>query len=108
MFLRGERLFVRDLDSTNGTFIGDVRATYGANLPFIIARLSSGQTNLNATYLNQVRAAQAFDWAVSALRTRRVDVRPLISAQLPMSRAKEAFELALDRSRSTKVQLVAD
>jgi len=25
LFLRGERLFVRDLDSTNGTFIGDVR-----------------------------------------------------------------------------------
>jgi L-idonate 5-dehydrogenase len=32
----------------------------------------------------------------------------LISAQLPLSRALEAFELALDRSRSTKVQLVAD
>ena len=25
LFLRGERLFVRDLDSTNGTFVGDVR-----------------------------------------------------------------------------------
>ncbi|MEY3895205.1 MAG: hypothetical protein RLZZ214_724, partial [Verrucomicrobiota bacterium] len=39
-------------------FITDVRATYGAALPFVIARLSSGQTNLNSTYLNQVRAAQ--------------------------------------------------
>ncbi|WP_193211401.1 LamG-like jellyroll fold domain-containing protein [Luteolibacter marinus] len=40
------------------TFIADVRATYGSGLPFVIARLSSGQTNLNATYLGQVRAAQ--------------------------------------------------
>ena len=39
-------------------FISDLRATYGSDLPFIIARLSSGQTNLNSTYLNQVRAAQ--------------------------------------------------
>lgn len=39
-------------------FISDVRSTYGTDLPFIIARLSSGQTNLNSTYLNQIRAAQ--------------------------------------------------
>ena len=54
------------------------------------------------------RAAHAFDWAVQYLRTRRVDVRPLLSAQLPLSRAAEAFALAADRSRSTKVQLVCD
>jgi hypothetical protein len=40
------------------TFIADVRATYGASLPFVIARLSSKQTALGATYLNEVRAAQ--------------------------------------------------
>jgi L-idonate 5-dehydrogenase len=45
---------------------------------------------------------------VQAIRTRRVDVRPLISAQLPLQRSREAFDLALDKSRSTKVQLVAD
>jgi L-idonate 5-dehydrogenase len=59
-------------------------------------------------YVGAFRAALAFDWAVQYLRTRRVDVRPLLSAQLPLSRAQEAFELAADRSRSTKVQLVAD
>ncbi len=59
-------------------------------------------------YVGAFRAAQAFDWAVQALRTRRVDVRPLLSAQLPLSRALEAFELASDRSRSTKVQVVCD
>jgi L-idonate 5-dehydrogenase len=59
-------------------------------------------------YVGAFRAAQAFDWAVMYLRSRRVDVRPLLSAQLPLSRALEAFELAADRSRSTKVQVVCD
>ena len=58
-------------------------------------------------YVGAFRAAHAFDWAVHYLRTRRVDVRPLLSAQLPLSRALEAFELASDRSRSTKVQVVS-
>ena len=59
-------------------------------------------------YVGAFRANGEFDLAVQAIRTRRVDVRPLISAQLPLARAQEAFELALDRTRSTKVQLVAD
>ena len=58
-------------------------------------------------YRGVFRAHLAFDWAVQAIRSRRVDVRPLITAQLPLARAREAFELALDRTRSTKVQLVA-
>lgn len=58
-------------------------------------------------YVGAFRAALAFDWAVQALRSRRVDVRPLISAQLPLADAVAAFELALDRTKSTKVQLVA-
>ena len=57
-------------------------------------------------YLGAFRAEHEFDWAVQSIRTRRVDVRPLISAQIPLQRALEAFELAPDRSRSTKVQLV--
>ena len=59
-------------------------------------------------YVGAFRAAQAFDWAVQYLRTRRVDVRPLLSAQMPLSRSLEAFELASDRTRSTKVQVVCD
>ena len=58
-------------------------------------------------YVGAFRADVEFDWAVQAIRTRRADVRPLISAQLPLSQAREAFELALDRTRSTKVQLLA-
>lgn len=59
-------------------------------------------------YVGAFRAGIEFDWAVSFLRTRRVDVRPLMSAQLPLDRAAEAFELAADRQRSTKVQLVCE
>jgi len=40
------------------TFIADVRATYDSSLSFIIGRLSSSQTALNATGLAAVRAAQ--------------------------------------------------
>jgi L-idonate 5-dehydrogenase len=58
-------------------------------------------------YVGAFRAAHAFDWAVQYLRTRRVDVRALLSAQIPLSRSLEAFELASDRTRSTKVQVVA-
>lgn len=59
-------------------------------------------------YVGAFRAAHAFDWAVQYLRTGKVDVKPLLSAQIPLSRSLEAFELASDRSRSTKVQVVCD
>ena len=39
------------------------------------------------------------------LAKRLVDVRPLLTATLPLERAVEAFELASDRSRAMKVQL---
>jgi L-idonate 5-dehydrogenase len=58
-------------------------------------------------YRGVFRAHLAFDWAVQAIRSRRVDVRPLITAQLPLSESRAAFELALDKTQSTKVQVVA-
>ena len=57
-------------------------------------------------YVGAFRADIEFDWAVQAIRSRRADVRSLISAQIPISESKAAFDLALDRSRSTKVQLI--
>lgn len=39
-------------------FIADIRLTYGADLPFVISRLSSGQTYLDAASLAAVQAAQ--------------------------------------------------
>jgi hypothetical protein len=40
-------------------FIADVRARYGADLPFLLSQLSALQTNLPADGLDQVRQAQA-------------------------------------------------
>lgn len=39
-------------------FIGDIRLTYGNDLPFVIGRLSNGQTSLDSTRLTTVRGAQ--------------------------------------------------
>jgi Threonine dehydrogenase and related Zn-dependent dehydrogenases len=47
-----------------------------------------------------------FDWAVDYISSRRVDVRPLLSGQFPLEDAVKAFELAKDKTRSTKVQVV--
>ena len=48
-----------------------------------------------------------FDWAVAYLSSRRVDVRPLLSGQYPLEDAVAAFQLAADKNKSTKVQVVA-
>jgi L-idonate 5-dehydrogenase len=78
--------------------------TLPAELPFPANSVMARELDYRGCF----RAHQEFDWAVQAIRSRRADVRPLISAQLPLTRSKEAFELASDRSRSTKVQLVVD
>ena len=46
-----------------------------------------------------------FDWAVDYLSTRRVDVRPLLSGQFPLSDAVAAFPAAADKTKNTKVQV---
>ncbi|MDF1601793.1 L-idonate 5-dehydrogenase [Mesorhizobium sp. YIM 152430] len=43
--------------------------------------------------------------AVRLIDTRRIDVRPIISATLDLEEAAAAFEMAADRTRFTKVQL---
>lgn len=52
------------------------------------------------------RFDQEFAWAAKLISDRRIDVRPLLTAQIPVDRAVEAFELATDRSKSMKVHLV--
>ena len=51
------------------------------------------------------RWAMEFDWAVRLLEARRVDLGPLLTGQFPLRDALAAFELAVDKSRSVKVQL---
>ncbi len=40
-------------------FIADMRVNYGSDLPFFLSRLSSGQTNIPAAGLTEIRTAQA-------------------------------------------------
>ena len=47
-----------------------------------------------------------FELAVSLINQHRVDVRQLLSETLPVDDAARAFELASDRSKSMKVQLM--
>jgi L-idonate 5-dehydrogenase len=76
--------------------------TLATDMMFAANQVMSRELN----YVGAFRAHAAFDWAVQAIRTRRADVRALISAQLPLSQSKDAFELARDRTRHTKVQLI--
>jgi L-idonate 5-dehydrogenase len=76
--------------------------TLPAELPFPANSVMQRELDYRGVF----RAHLAFDWAVQAIRSRRVDVRPLITAQLPLAHAQQAFDLALDRTRSTKVQVV--
>lgn len=46
-----------------------------------------------------------FAQAVTAISTRRIDVRPMISAQIPLERITEALDLAGDRTRAVKVHV---
>lgn len=51
------------------------------------------------------RFAEEFATAVDWLANGRIDVAPVMSAQMPMGRLDEAFQLAADRRRAIKVHL---
>lgn len=55
--------------------------------------------------IGSFRFHEEFAEAVGLIGRRRIDVAPLLTATLPLTRARDAFELAGDRSRSVKVQL---
>jgi L-idonate 5-dehydrogenase len=46
-----------------------------------------------------------FGLAVMFIARRHVDVRPLLTAAIHIDDAKQAFDLAADKSRSMKVQI---
>jgi L-idonate 5-dehydrogenase len=72
-------------------------------LPFVVNDVMARELDLRGAF----RWGIEFDWAVGYLSTRRVDVRPLLSGQYPLADAVAAFHAAADKSRSTKVQLIA-
>ncbi len=71
-------------------------------LPFIINEIQVKELDFKGAF----RWGIEFDWAVEYIASRRVDVRPLLSGQFPLAEAVKAFELARDKSRSSKVQLI--
>jgi len=71
-------------------------------LPFVVNELMAKELDLCGAF----RWGIEFDWAVAYLSSRRIDVRPLISGQFPLRDAVKAFELAKDKTQSTKVQVV--
>lgn len=72
-------------------------------LPFTVNELLVKELDFKGAF----RWGIEFDWAVDYIASRRVDVRPLLSGQFPLSEAVQAFALAQDKTRSTKVQLIA-
>jgi L-idonate 5-dehydrogenase len=71
-------------------------------LPFVVNELMAKELDLRGAF----RWGIEFDWAVDYLGSRRVDVRPLLSGQFPLKDAVDAFALAKDKTKSTKVQVV--
>jgi L-idonate 5-dehydrogenase len=57
-------------------------------------------------YVGAFRFHEEFGHAVRLLSDRLIDIRPILSAEVPMSEADEAFRLAADRTRALKVTLV--
>lgn len=73
----------------------------GGDVPLPTNSVVAKELQLHGTF----RFDAEFAWAADLIARRRIDVRPLITATLPLDRAREAFDLAADRSRSMKVQL---
>jgi L-idonate 5-dehydrogenase len=72
-------------------------------LPFVVNEIMAKELDLKGAF----RWGIEFDWAVDYISSRRVDVKPLLSGQFPLEEAVKAFELAKDKTRSTKVQVTA-
>jgi L-idonate 5-dehydrogenase len=71
-------------------------------LPFVVNEIMSKELDFKGAF----RWGIEFDWAVEYIASGRVDVKPLLSGQFPLKDAVKAFELAKDKTQSTKVQLV--
>lgn len=78
-----------------------VQLGLGGEMTLPINTIVTKELQLRGTF----RFHEEFQLAVEMMGQGLIDVKPLISATLPFDRAREAFELASDRSQSMKVQL---
>jgi L-idonate 5-dehydrogenase len=73
----------------------------GGDMSVPMQSVTAKELQLRGTF----RFHEEFAVAVDYIDKGMIDVKPLISATLPFTRARDAFELASDRSKSMKVQL---
>ena len=73
----------------------------GGEAPVALNTVVAKEIELRGTF----RFDAEFAWAVEAIAAGRIDPSPLLTESVPLSRAREAFELASDRTRAMKVQL---
>jgi L-idonate 5-dehydrogenase len=78
-----------------------VQLGLGGDISLPINTVVAKELELRGTF----RFHEEFALAVAMIGARRIDVRPLLTATLPLEQAREAFDLASDRSRAMKVQL---
>ena len=78
-----------------------VQVGLGGSATLPINTIVAKEFDLRGTF----RFHEEFGLGVELLAKGLIDVKPLISATLPFRQAREAFDLASDRSRSMKVQL---
>ena len=78
-----------------------VQLGLGGEMTLPVNMITAKELEMRGTF----RFHEEFALAVELIGKGLVDVKPLITATIPFIRAREAFELAGDRSRSMKVQL---
>jgi L-idonate 5-dehydrogenase len=81
-----------------------VQIGIGGEMTLPINTLVAKELELRGTF----RFHEEYAWAVDMLNRRAIDVRPLLTQSFALDQAVEAFELASDRSRAMKVQIVFD
>ncbi|RWE88256.1 L-idonate 5-dehydrogenase [Mesorhizobium sp.] len=76
----------------------------GGQIPVAANAVMAKEINLHGTF----RFDAEFDQAVDLIVGGEIDVLKLVTAERPLSSARDAFRLAADRSQSVKVVLTAD
>ncbi len=78
-----------------------VQLGLGGEMTLPINAIVTKELQLRGTF----RFDAEFELAIELMGKGIIDVKPVITGSLPFERAREAFELASDRSKSLKVQL---
>ena len=73
----------------------------GGEASLMLNVLVAKEVDLRGTF----RFDAEFAWAVDAIASGRIDPTPLLTEVVPLARARDAFDLASDRTRAIKVQL---